>query len=218
MRLVFLGPPGVGKGTQADLVAAKFKRPKISTGDILREAVRNQTPLGREAKGFMDQGKLVPDSVVIGIVKDKLSRPECAEGFLLDGFPRTVPQAEELSALLQNQGRKLDRVINFTVSRDEVVRRLSGRRSCPSCQAVYHVDFAPSKREGVCDRCGGALVQRTDDRKETVEQRLSVYEDQTAPLIAYYRKQGLLSDLDGSGPIEAVQQRLLGVLSAAGIA
>src|SRR5919204_6927830 len=181
MRLVFLAPPGVGKGTQADLVAAKFKRPKISTGDILREAVRNQTPLGREAKSFMDQGKLVPDSVVIGIVKEKLGRPECADGFLLDGFPRTVPQAEELTAVLKAQGRKLDRVINFTVSRDEVVRRLSGRRSCPSCQAVYHVEFAPPKREGVCDRCGGTLVQRSDDRRETVEQRLNVYEEQTAP-------------------------------------
>jgi adenylate kinase len=218
MRLVFLGPPGVGKGTQADLVAAKFKRPKISTGDILREAVRNQTPLGREAKSFMDQGKLVPDSVVIGIVKEKLGRPECADGLLLDGFPRTVPQAEELTAVLKAQGRKLDRVINVTVSRDEVVRRLSGRRSCPNCQAVYHVEFAPPKREGVCDRCGGTLVQRSDDRRETVEQRLNVYEEQTAPLIAYYRKQGLLTDLDGAGPIEVVQQRLLSALSAAGIA
>ena len=218
MRLVFLGPPGVGKGTQADLIAAKFQRPKISTGDILREAVRTQTPLGVEAKRFMDQGKLVPDSVVIGIVREKLASPECAKGFLLDGFPRTVPQAQELDAILKAQNTRLDRVINVTVPRTEVVRRLSGRRSCPQCQAVYHVEFAPPTNDGTCDRCGSALVQRSDDKKETVEARLTVYEEQTAPLIAYYTTQGLLSELDGRGSIEAVQQRLLDILAKAKLA
>jgi adenylate kinase len=217
MRIVFLGPPGVGKGTQADLIAAKFKHPKISTGDILREAVRTQTRLGLEAKSFMDQGKLVPDSVVVGIVKEKLGRPECAAGFLLDGFPRTVPQAEELQSMLDGQGRRLDRVVNFVIAREEVVRRLSGRRSCPSCQATYHVEFAPPKQDAVCDRCGTGLIQRTDDRRETVERRLAVYDEQTAPLIAYYTRQGLLSDVDASGSIEAVQKRLTDMLAAAGV-
>ncbi|MER3421966.1 MAG: adenylate kinase [Nitrospiraceae bacterium] len=214
MRLVLLGAPGVGKGTQAELLAARFRLPKISTGDILREAVRNRTPLGLQAKRFMDQGKLVPDSVVIGLVREKLEEPASAAGFILDGFPRTVPQAEELARLLETKGLRLDRVINFLLPRDEVVRRLSGRRSCPACQAVFHVDFAAPQREGICDRCGEKLVQRSDDRKETVEARLTVYEQQTAPLVAYYRQRGLLSELDGSGPIEMVQQRLMGVLSA----
>jgi adenylate kinase len=217
MRLVFLGAPGVGKGTQAELVASQLRVPKISTGDILREAVRNRTPLGLAAKEAMDQGKLVPDEVVNGIVREKLAGPTCAGGFVLDGFPRTRPQAEELSKLLGNCGQKLDQVINFVVPRDEVVRRLSGRRSCPKCQAVYHIDSAPSRRPGVCDRCEGDLLQRTDDRKETVEARLGVYDRQTAPLIAYYRDQGLLSDLDGSGPIDAVHQRLLRLLAAKGL-
>lgn len=165
----------------------------------------------------MDQGKLVPDSVVIGIVTDKLAEPGGAGGFLLDGFPRTVPQAQELDRLLAEKRQRLDQVFNFVVSREEVVRRLSGRRSCPTCQAVYHLDFAPPKRDGLCDRCGGALVQRSDDRKETVEARLSVYEEQTAPLIAYYRQRGVLSELDGSGQIEKVYGRLVTLLTANGL-
>ena len=217
MRLVFLGAPGVGKGTQAELVASQFHVPKISTGDILREAVQNKTPLGVAAKQAMEQGKLVPDEVVNGIVREKLAGPTCQNGFVLDGFPRTRPQAEALSKLLGNCGQKLDQVINFVVPRNEVTRRLSGRRNCPKCQAVYHVDSAPSRRPGMCDRCEGDLVQRADDRKETVEARLGVYEQQTAPLISYYRDQGLLSDLDGSGPIESVRQRLLGLLAAKGL-
>jgi adenylate kinase len=218
MRLVFLGAPGVGKGTQADLIASRFHVPKISTGDILREAVRNKTVLGLEAKSCMDQGRLVPDAIVVGIVREKLAEPVCANGFVLDGFPRTRPQAEELSRMLNGRGQKLDRVINFVVSRDEVVRRLIGRRSCAKCQTVYHLDFAPPKREGVCDRCGGELIQRSDDRKETVEARLTVYEQQTAPLIEFYREQGLLSELDGSGSIEKVHERLVGLLAAQGLA
>jgi adenylate kinase len=214
MRVVFLGAPGVGKGTQAEQVSSKFGYPKISTGDILREAVRNKTELGLQAKAFMDQGQLVPDSVVIGLVKEKLQEPSTAKGFLLDGFPRTTAQAEELDKTLKQKGQQLDRVVNVNVSRDEVVRRLTGRRSCPKCQAVFHIEFAPPAREGVCDRCGTLLVQRNDDRKETVEARLAVYDEQTAPLIAYYRQRGLLSDLDGTGPIDQVQQRLVNLLAA----
>ena len=214
MRVVFLGAPGVGKGTQAEQVSSKFGYPKISTGDILREAVRNKTELGLQAKAFMDQGQLVPDSVVIGLVKEKLQEPSTAKGFLLDGFPRTTAQAEELDKTLKQKGQQLDRVVNVNVSRDEVVRRLTGRRSCPKCQAVFHIEFAPPAREGDCDRCGALLVQRNDDRKETVEARLAVYDEQTAPLIAYYRQRGLLSDLDGTGPIDQVQQRLVNLLAA----
>lgn len=217
MRLVFLGAPGAGKGTQAELVASKFHRPRISTGDILREAVRNKTALGLEAKACMDQGKLVPDEVVVGIVKEKLAEPVCAAGFLLDGFPRTVPQAEALSNILGSRGLRLDRVINVLVSREDIVRRLSGRRSCAKCQAVYHMDFARPQRDGVCDRCGAELIQRSDDRRETVDARLAVYEDQTAPLIDYYRRKGLLSELDGSGSVEAVHQRMVGLLAAKGL-
>ncbi len=218
MRFVFLGAPGVGKGTQADRVAAQLHVPKISTGDLLREAVRNKTLLGLEAKSYMDQGKLVPDSVVIGMIREKIGEPACAEGFILDGFPRTVPQAEELAKILDSCGTRLDRAINFQVSREDVVRRLSGRRSCPKCQAVFHIEFAPPQRDGVCDRCGSALVQRSDDKKETVEARLKVYEEQTAPLINYYEQRKLLSCLDGAGSVDAVYNRLSKLLASCGMA
>jgi len=214
MQLVFLGAPGVGKGTQADRVAAQYRVLKISTGDLLREAVRNQTKLGLEAKGYMDQGKLVPDSVVIGLVRDKLAGPRDANGFILDGFPRTVPQAEALGTVLDEQKFRLDRVINFRVSREDVVRRLSGRRSCPKCQATYHVDWAPSKRGNLCDRCGEPLMQRTDDQRDAIETRLKVYEEQTAPLIDFYEKKNMLSHLDGAGSVESVYQNLTKVLAA----
>ncbi|MBI3357080.1 MAG: adenylate kinase [Nitrospirae bacterium] len=214
MQLVFLGAPGVGKGTQADKVAAQYGSHKISTGDLLREAVRNQTTLGLQAKGYMDQGKLVPDSVVIGLVRAKLADPDYAKGFILDGFPRTVPQAEELGTVLNERGLRLDRVINFKVSREDIVKRLSGRRSCPKCQATYHVDFAPSKKGSLCDRCGEALIQRSDDQREAVETRLRIYEEQTAPLISFYEKKNMLSHLDGAGAVEAVYQNLTKVLAA----
>jgi adenylate kinase len=162
----------------------------------------------------MDQGKLVPDSVVIGLVRDKLGDPSCAKGFILDGFPRTVPQAEALATVLTERGIRLGRVINFQVSRQDVVKRLSGRRSCPKCQATFHVDFAPPKKVGVCDRCGEALVQRSDDQREAIETRLKVYEEQTAPLISFYETRGLLSHLDGAGAVEAVYQNLTKVLAA----
>ena len=214
MRLVFLGAPGVGKGTQAEMVSAKYGIPKISTGDLLRAAVAQQTQLGREAKLFMDRGDLVPDTVVIGLVEEKIGTAECAKGFILDGFPRTVPQADTLGKLLAAKGLSLDRVVHFVIPREEVINRLSGRRSCSKCPAVYHVEFVPSKREGACDECGGELIQRSDDRKETVESRLTVYEEQTSPLIDYYREQNVLGELNGSGSVDGVQERLLALLSA----
>ena len=208
MRVVFLGAPGVGKGTQADCIAAQYHVAKISTGDLLREAVRHQTTLGLEAKSYMDQGKLVPDAVVIGLVKEKLTDPSCAKGFVLDGFPRTVPQAEALGVVLASKGIALGRVVNFQVSREDIVRRLNGRRSCPKCQATFHVDFAPPKVDGICDRCGESLVQRSDDRREAIEMRLKVYDEQTAPLVRYYQERGLLFQLDGSGGVDVVFQHL----------
>jgi adenylate kinase len=217
MRVVFLGAPGVGKGTQADKLAVQSQRPKISTGDLLREAVKNQTALGKEAKRYMDQGNLVPDSVVIGMVREKVNEPTCGKGFILDGFPRTVPQAEGLTKLLDARGTKLDRVINFEVSRGDVVRRLSGRRSCPKCQAVFHIEFAPPKCEGLCDRCGAGLIQRSDDKQETIEARLKVYEELTAPLIRYYQGKRLLSSLDGSGAVDDVYARLTKLLKTQGV-
>lgn len=212
MRLVFLGAPGVGKGTQAEMVSAKYGIPKISTGDLLRAGVAQQTPLGMEAKQFMDRGDLVPDSVVIGLVEEKVGTQECAKGFILDGFPRTVPQADSLSALLAGKGLSLDRVMHFVISREEVIRRLSGRRSCSKCPAVYHIEFVPPKQADICDECGNALIQRSDDRKETVESRLTVYEAQTSPLIEYYREKNLLVELDGSGSVDDVYERLLALL------
>jgi len=214
MRLVFLGAPGVGKGTQADKVADQYGIVKISTGDLLREAVRNQTPLGVEAKSYMDQGQLVPDSVVIGLVRDKLADPRHAKGFILDGFPRTVPQAEALGKVLDERGIRLNRVVNFRVPRTEIVKRLSGRRSCPKCQATFHVDGAPSKKGDRCDRCGEALIQRSDDKPEAIETRLRVYEEQTAPLISFYEKKNLLSHLDGAGAVEVVYRDLTKMLAA----
>jgi adenylate kinase len=214
MRLVFLGAPGVGKGTQADKVAVQYRIRKISTGDLLREAVRNKTTLGLEAKEHMDQGRLVPDSVVIGLVREKLADPAHANGFILDGFPRTVPQAEVLAKVLVERGLQLDRVINFKVSREEIVKRLSGRRSCPKCQATYHVEFAPSKSGTLCERCGEALVQRSDDQPEAIEMRLRVYEEQTAPLIDFYEKQRLLSHLNGAETVETVYHNLVKALAA----
>ena len=213
MQLVFLGAPGVGKGTQADKVSVQYGVVKISTGDLLREAVRNRTTLGLEAKSYMDQGKLVPDLVVIGLVRDKLADPGYAEGFILDGFPRTVPQAEALAGVLDERRVRLDRVINFQVPRTEIVKRLSGRRSCPKCQATYHVEFAPSKKGILCDRCDEALVQRSDDQPEAIETRLKVYEEQTAPLINYYAAKNMLSHLDSAGSVDSVYDNLTKVLA-----
>ena len=213
MRVIFLGPPGVGKGTQADSIASRFGISKVSTGDLLREGVANGTALGMQAKQYMDRGDLVPDEVVIGLIEEKLGAPESGAGFLLDGFPRTVTQANKLSEILEAKSQSVDKVVYFVLPREEIVRRLSGRRSCPNCQAVFHVESIPPKTPDLCDFCSSALVQRNDDKPETIQSRLSVYEEQTAPLIEYYRDKKKLYELDGSGAVTDVQERLLAALS-----
>ncbi len=213
MRLVFFGAPGVGKGTQAQRLAAQEKIPQVSTGEILRESVKHGTPLGLQAKGYMDSGKLVPDEVVIGLVREKLTSSECARGYILDGFPRTVAQAEALDRMFKETDTPgLDHVVSFDVPNEEIVHRLSGRRSCPKCQTVYHIEHDPPKREGVCNKCSGALVQRADDKPETVLARLKVFDQQTSPLVEYYQKRGLLRRVDATVPIEQVYKRLLAVV------
>jgi len=212
MRLIFLGPPGVGKGTQAQRLSAQQGIPKISTGDILREAVAKKTALGVQAKSFMDSGKLVPDEVVIGIIRERLKEADSQKGFILDGFPRTVPQAEALASMLRQDGRTIDRVLNFELADEELVRRLSGRRSCPNCQAVYHLEFSPPQKPDLCDQCGGRLIQRSDDQPETIRKRLEVYRSQTVPLIRFYEEQGLLIRIDGLGFPETVFQRIGGAM------
>jgi len=213
MRVIFLGPPGGGKGTQADFIAKKYDIPKLATGDLLRESVAKGTSLGKEAKGYMNRGELVPDAVVIGLVEEKLASPECQKGFLLDGFPRTVTQADQLSTFLESTGEGLDHVVYFSLSKNEIIRRISGRRSCPECKAVYHLESVPPQQEGICDACGKSLVQRNDDKPETIESRLGVYQEQTAPLIEYYKTRNILRELDGAGLVPAVQDRLVGLLA-----
>ena len=202
--MVFLGPPGAGKGTQARELAQEWGVPHIATGDMLREAVAAGTPLGQDAKRYMDQGALVPDDVIVGLIAERLGKPDAKRGFLLDGFPRTIPQAEALRALLDSLGQPLDRVIFFDVSEAELLRRLTGRRVCRNCGATYHVVSAPSARPGVCDRCGGELYQRADDSEATVRNRLRVYATQTEPLLAYYRDKRLLSSVRGEGTIQTI--------------
>jgi adenylate kinase len=214
MNLILLGPPGVGKGTQAKLLIDRFGIPQISTGDILRAAVKELTPMGAKAKGFMDSGALVPDEVVIGIVEERLAQADCQKGFILDGFPRTVPQADALGQVLSGMGKSIDHVVSLSVDKAELLKRLTGRRACANCGAGYHVDFAPSKVAGVCDACSGRLVQREDDKEETILNRLSVYEAQTAPLIAYYQAAGVLRSVDGLGTVERVQGDILAAIRA----
>lgn len=212
--IVMLGPPGAGKGTQAKKLAASFGIPQISTGDMLREAVRNGTELGKMAKGYMDAGGLVPDDVVIGIVRERLSAADCAAGFILDGFPRTIPQAEALDRVTRDLGRPIGTVLSLEVDEQELVERLCGRRSCPACGAMFHVRFNPPRKEGVCDACGGNLVQREDDREETIRKRLENYRKSTEPLIAYYRGTGVLRDVKATGDIEAIFAAILRMLPA----
>ena len=204
MHILLMGPPGAGKGTQAEKLIEEFKIPHISTGDMFRAAVKAGTELGKEAKKYMDAGGLVPDAVTIGIVRESLSKPECADGFMLDGFPRTLDQAIALDGILKDLGIKLTGVVNISVPDSELVGRVTGRRICKACGATYHVTFNPSKVEDVCDKCGGNLYQRDDDKEETVKNRLGAYHNQTEPLIEYYKKQGVFMDINGLQDIDKV--------------
>ncbi|TKK90989.1 adenylate kinase [Herbidospora galbida] len=212
MRLVLVGPPGAGKGTQAQFIASHLSIPKISTGDIFRANVSGGTELGKLAKTYMDRGDLVPDEVTIAMVRGRLAEDDAQDGFLLDGFPRNVAQAEVLKKMLADLGSGLDLVLELVVDDDEVVRRLAGRRTCRSCGKVWHVDFDPPKKEGVCDACGGELFQRDDDREETIRHRLEVYQEQTSPLINFYADEGILRGVDATGPVEEVTGRAMGEL------
>ena len=214
MRMVFLGAPGAGKGTQARLISESQGIPQISTGDILRAAVREGTPLGREAQGYMERGELVPDAVMVGLIRERLSGPDCANGFILDGFPRTLDQAAALDALLGELQKPLTHVFDVEVPREELLKRLTGRRVCRSCSASFHAVFNPPRAEGVCDHCGGELVQRADDNAQTVGKRLDVYGEQTRPLTAYYREKGLLRTIDGERPIAEIQREFADLLGA----
>jgi len=199
-----MGPPGAGKGTQAEFIKARYPIPHISTGDIFREAVANGTELGKKAKTYMDSGQLVPDEVTIGIIEERLAREDCQKGFLLDGFPRTTVQAEALDKALALSGRKIEAAINISVPNEILVERMSGRISCKDCKTVYNLKFNPPAKAGICDRCGGELIQRSDDRGDTVGKRLEVYMEQTNPLLDYYKAQGLLHDIDGNRDTEVV--------------
>ena len=208
MNLILLGPPGAGKGTQAQMIVERYRIPQISTGDILRNAVKESTPLGLKAKAFMDRGQLVPDEVVIGIIDERLRAPDCNPGFILDGFPRTIAQAEALQSILTKIGKSIDHVINMEVDSEELVHRLTGRRTCKNCGAMFHVLFHPPKGEGICDRCGGPLYQREDDKEETIRTRLREYRKQTAPLIEYYRQKNRLRSIQGMGGQDQIFERI----------
>jgi len=216
MRVIFLGPPGAGKGTQARRLAARFGVPQIATGDMLREAAAEQTPLGQAAQRYMDEGTLVPDEVVIALVAERLDLADASQGFLLDGFPRTVAQAEALDQLLKDRGLALDRVIFFEVSEAELLRRLTGRRVCKRCGATFHLISSPPKVAGTCERCAGELYQREDDSEATARQRLAVYGRETAPLLDYYRSRGLLTRVHGEGSMDAIEAAVRAALSSEG--
>jgi adenylate kinase len=207
-RVVLLGPPGAGKGTQAKLLQEEFAACQISTGDILRQAVAQQTPLGQEAAQYINRGGLVPDDVIVNLVAERLKQTDCEKGFILDGFPRTIAQAESLDAILKRMNLSLNGVLSVQVPEQVIIERLAGRRTCKSCGALSHVVFNPPKKAGVCDRCGGELFQRDDDREETIAHRLKVYESQTAPLADYYRERGLLRAIDGVGAIDQIRARV----------
>ena len=208
MKIVLLGPPGAGKGTQADILVKKLLVPHISTGDMFRAAISNGTELGKEAKSYMDKGQLVPDIVTVGIIRDRISMSDCREGFLLDGFPRTLPQAEALDNLMEEMSSNLDAVLNISVPLDRLIDRLTGRRMCRNCGTIYHLLYNAPEMENVCDACGGELYQRDDDKEETVKSRLEVYEAQTAPLIEYYEQKGILHTINGDLPINEVTTQL----------
>lgn len=212
MQVVLVGPPGAGKGTQAQYISSNLSIPKISTGDIFRYNVSSGTELGRQAKAFMDRGDLVPDEVTIAMVSSRLQEDDAQDGFLLDGFPRTVPQAETLKKMLAEWDSRLDIVLELVVDDDEVVRRLSGRRTCRKCGRIWHVVFDPPARQGLCDDCGGELFQRDDDQEETIRHRLDVYAQQTRPLIAFYADEGTLLGIDATGPVEEITDRAMSAL------
>ncbi|GAA4903905.1 adenylate kinase [Streptomonospora salina] len=207
MRAVLVGPPGAGKGTQAQILASELSIPKVSTGDIFRANVSGGTELGKQAKAYMDRGDLVPDEVTNAMVRDRLKEEDAKDGFLLDGFPRNVAQAEVLNKILDGLGQRLDAVVELRADEEEVVKRLSGRRQCRNCNHVHHVEFEPPRAEGVCDNCGGELFQRDDDREEVVRHRLEVYREQTEPLVAFYEDEGILVAIDATGDVDDVTRR-----------
>lgn len=214
LRIILLGPPGAGKGTQAAKIAAKYNIPHISTGDIFRANVKNGTELGKKAREYMDSGRLVPDDLTIALVEDRLSSEDCKDGFLLDGFPRTVYQAERFDRYLEEKGISINHVLDIDVSKKELMTRLIGRRVCKNCGATYHIINMPPKKEGICDICGGELYQRADDTEATVENRIEVYLAQTKPLIEYYKKTGVLSHIDGAIGLDKVFSSIVKVLGA----
>ena len=212
MKIVMLGAPGAGKGTQAKMIVEKYQIPQISTGDIFRANIKNGTELGKKAKTYMDQGALVPDELVVDLVVDRLTKDDCKNGYVLDGFPRTIPQAEALTAALAANGEKLDYAIDVEVPDENIVNRMSGRRACVNCGGTYHIVFNPTKVEGICDACGGKLILRDDDKPETVQHRLSVYHAQTQPLIDYYKSEGILKSVDGTKKMDEVFGDIVAIL------
>lgn len=212
MKIIMLGAPGAGKGTQAKKIAEKYGIPHISTGDIFRANIKNGTELGKKAKTYMDKGELVPDELVVDLVVDRVAQDDAKGGYVLDGFPRTIPQAEALDAALAKIGEKMDYAINVEVPDENIVNRMSGRRACVSCGGTYHIKYNPTKTEGVCDACGGQLILRDDDQPETVKNRLSVYHEQTQPLIDYYAKQDIMREVDGTQDMEAVFNAIIDIL------
>ncbi len=214
MRLVLLGAPGAGKGTQAKKLIDKYGIPQISTGDILRKNVADGTPLGKEAKVIMDSGGLVSDKIVLGLIEDRLKQSDCKKGFILDGFPRNTAQAESLDGILKNLGMPIDSALSVDVPKDDLMKRLTGRRTCKGCQQMYNVYFSAPKKDGVCDKCGGALFQRDDDKEETIKKRLDVYDAQTAPLFDYYGKKGILKSVQGVGSIDEIFSKVCKILGS----
>lgn len=212
MKIIMLGAPGAGKGTQAKMLAEKYGIPHISTGDIFRMNIKNNTELGKKAKGYMDAGQLVPDELVVDLVVDRIKNKDCMNGFILDGFPRTIPQAEALDYALNNQNEKIDYAINIDVPDANIIERMGGRRACVDCGATYHIVNLPSKKEGICDVCGGALILRDDDKPETVKKRLEVYHEQTQPLIDYYNKKNVILTVDGTKDLKVVFDEITKVL------
>ena len=212
MKIVMLGAPGAGKGTQAEMIAEKYNIPHISTGDIFRANIKNGTELGKKAKAYMDAGNLVPDELTVDLVIDRVAQDDCREGYILDGFPRTIPQAEVFTAQLNANGDKIDYAIDVEVPDENIINRMSGRRSCPKCGATYHIEFIPPRKEGVCDVCGEALVLRADDKPETVKNRLNVYHESTQPLIDFYNNLGALRIVDGTQNMKDVFAEIISIL------